>query len=675
MSKKITTKNLTEVLERAWLNLGDIDTTKIVGPLHDGVFGKDNTKPVKLMEVLLNPDYFHFTCKYLLNVELIPFQAVILKELWNRPFPMLIQNRGGGKTFILGLYAVLKALLVPGSKVVICGAAFRQAKLVFEYAEMIWNNAPVLRDICGNGKSQGPHKDTDRHRLVIGTSTITAIPLGDGSKIRGLRATDLIVDEFASVPKEIYENVIGGFGSVSQEPHVNVRNAAARKKLQSEGYAEAASVIPEQRINKSIISGTAFYDFNNFAAYWKKYKGIIESRGDKQKIIELHEGKDPGEHFDWRDFSIIRIPVQLLPDGFMDMKNVSRAQATSHSSSYLIEFGACFAKDSDGFFKAALVNGCVASDNNLSNPNLSWPNGSSIFSATVIGNKTRTYVYGVDPASENDNFSIVILELHETHSRVVYCWTMTKKRHRLLMGKVSGIDQNFFAFCARKIRDLMKKFPASRIAIDSQGGGYSIAEALHDKDKIQEGEQPLWEYVDRDKPKESDNWDGQHILEMISFSQAEWVSKANHGMKADLEQKILQFPFFDTIAVSEAMIDDNEAGRDYDTLEDCMLEIEALKQELSTIIHTQTGTAQRDRWDTPEEIKNGKKGRQRKDRYSALLMANMVARTISRTMPTVTYNTIGGFSDSLATKKNQGSMYLHAPEWYSKWANEVLARR
>ena len=40
--------------------------------------------------------------------------------------------------------------------------------------------------------------------MHIGQSTITCLPLGDGSKIRGQRANDIIADEFASIPRDIF---------------------------------------------------------------------------------------------------------------------------------------------------------------------------------------------------------------------------------------------------------------------------------------------------------------------------------------------------------------------------------------------------------------------------------------------------------------------------------------
>jgi len=48
-----------------------------------------------------------------------------------------------------------------------------------------------------------------------------AIPLGDGTKIRGLRAHIIISDEFSSVPPDIYETVVVGFAAVSADPVIN----------------------------------------------------------------------------------------------------------------------------------------------------------------------------------------------------------------------------------------------------------------------------------------------------------------------------------------------------------------------------------------------------------------------------------------------------------------------
>ena len=131
---------------------------------------------------------------------------------------------------------------------------------------------------------------------------------------------------------------------------------------------------------------------------------------------------------------------------------------------------------------------------------------------------------------------------------------------------------------------------------------------------------------------------------MIQFAKADWVSEANHGLRKDFEDRVLLFPYFDSATIGLAISHDQIKARKYDTLEDCVMEIEELKDELSMIIMTQTPSG-RDKWDTPEvKLSTGRKDRLRKDRYSALVMANMSARTKHRTPPAPIYDTVGGFA-------------------------------
>ena len=88
-------------------------------------------------------------------------------------------------------------------------------------------------------------------------------------------------------------------------------------------------------------------------------------------------------------------------------------------------------------------------------------------------------------------------------------------------------------------------------------------------------------------------------------------------------------------------VGNSEALKLYDTLEDAAMEVEELKDELSTIVMSVT-TAGRERWNTPEvKLGSGKKGRMRKDRYSALVIANMIARTIQESFQRPTYQHVG----------------------------------
>ena len=650
-------------IEEAWLGLDDVEST-LLNPMSMLRASEDDFN-LRLAWLMIQPEYLSFMTSHILNIQLLPSQALVLQELWTRKFPMLIASRGFGKSFMLSLYAVLRALILPRRKIVVVGAAFRQSKVLFEYMETMWRNSPMLRDIC-DGDS-GPRRDTDRCTLRLNESTVTCLPLGDGQKIRGQRANDIIADEFASIPREIFENVVAGFAAVSADPVENVKRLAAQKKAKELGVELEEKSEEKKTDNQIVLSGTAYYDFNHFASYWKKWKGIIKSGGDLNKLREIFNGDDPPEDFDWTQYSVIRMPYELLPKGFMDADQVARSKATVHTGIYQMEYGACFTRDSQGFFKRSLVESCVVSDEN----SILDKSGNPIkFEAVLMGKKDRQYVFGVDPASEVDNFSIVILELHPDHRRIVHCWTTTRSDHKEKVKRGLSSETDFYAYCARKIRDLMKLFPCVHIAMDAQGGGVAVMESLHDKDKIKEGEVAIWPVIDDNKAKDTDGERGLHILEMCQFAKYEWLSQSNHGMRKDFEDKVLLFPFFDTISLSISEHQDNIKGRSFDTLEECVLDIEELKDELSMIQMTQTSNG-RDRWDTPEVVVGtGKKTKMRKDRYSSLLMANMAARTIERTPTQAEYKFYGGFATGGHSDKKEQDLYT-GPSWFADNMKDV----
>ncbi len=934
--KQLTPKEVDKLVENQYLGLDlNFDESQISNILLDNARSAQfDNEVMELLDYMSRPENFYYTCKHLFNVHLMPFQVTILRELWCRKFPMLIATRGGGKSFLLALYTMIRAVFHQGCKIVLVGAAFRQSKILFEYMEQFWRASPVLRHMVGSGKHQGPKRDIDRCNFYIGESEITAIPIGTGEKIRGLRANYTIADEFScleknslvetenglvrigehdcrgirlytgdetcpyeepqnyivtpltdvyeitlrngyvircsknhqvmtqdgwktpleltdkdyiesennykfpekapegldedlawlmgfltaggivydkklrdkllhfgldyldkkvpwsilqsprniitsylcgifrgelcantvyrdssevlcrdihvlldklgygasigynkkwivrvnsgpssehsdvrfrqvksvrkldekqhlydyylpktnsfyacgsrqhnSIPLEIFEVVIKGFAAVSSGPQERAKSVARIEILKSLGMYAEADDVDIGFGNQTVISGTAYYSFNHFYDYWLRYKQIIESKGEKRKLEEIFEGEVPSS-FNWKDFSIFRIPWKKIPSGFMDESQISQAQATVHKALFDMEYNAEFARDSDGFFKRSLIETCVCKEP------INVPSGPVHFSAMLRGSPNCTYVYGIDPASEHDNFSIVVLEVHPDHRRIVYSWSITRQSLRERISKGGKTTQkSFYTYCARKIRDLMKIFPTEHIAIDSQGGGIAIMEALHDPDEYDasKGERPLWPWIRRgsndvfwweaaDKP--SDIEPGLHILHMVNFANADFTRDANHFMRKDFESKVTLFPYFDPVTISEAISLDKVHQRTYDTLEDCVMEIEELKDELATIQHTQT-PAGRDKWDTPEiKMPGNKKGRMRKDRYSALVIANMIAHVMDHELPgPVQHEFVGGYAGQhRGPRASSGKLYVGPDHVVSKMNKGVYGR-
>jgi hypothetical protein len=193
-----------------------------------------------------------------------------------------------------------------------------------------------------------------------------------------------------------------------------------------------------------------------------------------------------------------------------------------------------------------------------------------------------------------------------------------------------------------------------------------------------------------EREKQTDRLPGLHILEFVNFASAEWTSQANHGLRKDMEDRFILFPRFDNATLGlisktdeirfkklKEQIGDSAALKLYDTLEDVVMEIEELKTELSTIMVTRTASG-REKFDTPEiKLGTGKKGRMRKDRYSALVIANMIARTMHREIPNPSYSVIGRVANAMGNKKQQDDKMYYGQEWaagYSPASVKIVKR-
>lgn len=640
-----------------WLELGNINIHKIENPLKYTEFKDDPA--IAMVKTFCNDDYLHFACKHLLNVELLPFQVCILDTLWRKKLPMLIATRGLGKSFILAVYSLLRMIFDPGCKIVIVGAGFRQARQVMGYMDDIWNNSPVLRDIVGSGKNAGPKREIDRVEFRIGRSITIGIPIGNGDKIRGLRANYILADEFSVIDPEIFNIVVRGFGIVSGNPVQKVKESMAIDRLKKAGeWTKELEALRKNGIggNQIVFSGTAYYEFNHFCEYWKKWKLIIESKGNP-KVIKALLGEDNliEEGFDWKDYAILRIPYTHVPSAFLDKTMLAQSKATLTNSQFMMEYAAVFVQDSDGFFKRSVLESCTTTK-----PVITTTGQKIQFAIQRQGKSDKKYVIGVDPARSSDNAAIVVLEVNNDHRKVVYCWSVNRKKFTDLRKKNLVKQDDYYKFLGRKIRDLMKLFNTDAIIMDSNGGGTAIAEVLGDPVNCEIGELPIYQFVDPDKPKDDDMKDGLHILELV-IPTNDYNSEANHSMLKDFETKSILFPAFDVIELAKYIEIDRANDISIDTYEDLVDEIEELKNEITTIVCTPTPTG-KEHFDTPEvKTLENKKGRLRKDRYSAILYANYYARGInSASSATIEYKAVGGSNKetrSIARAGDTKSMY------------------
>lgn len=583
-----------------------------------------------------DPNYLHFLTKYILNINLLPYQCVIINMLWHKPLPMLIASRGAGKSYLLSVYIVLRALLHQSCKICVVGGSLRQSMVLFNYITNIWDNAPILQDICG-GKKNAPKRDIHICTWKCGDSIVNFLPLGNGEKIRGQRANVIISDEYASIPAQVFETVVRGFAAVKSDGvHLNVAKAYKGKIVKYLGnasaieYSEAMDEIlskEDKRCptkldgNQIVIAGTASYRFNHFYKYFSYYRSIILSGGNPEILHKQFPDMPIPQDLDSGKYGIIRLPYDKVPEGMMDSTILSQGRATMDPQIFDMEYGCVFPNDSEGFYLASWLQKCTCP---ITEKGID-------FHPLMRGDKDKHYVMGVDPASEDDNFAINIIEINDNYRAVVYQWTTNRKdfEDAKRIGAVKDNIQDYNTFIIKHIRDLCRRFNIAILVMDSGGGGVSVREGLRDPDKLLDSRDEF--ILDMDDEM-TQGVAGKRILKMIEFANYKWRVDSHHGLRKDiLEQKLL-FPSYDPAHQIVDEVKDEMGGKLYDTIPDCYLEIEQCKQETTFVQHSHTDT-NKEKWDIPKiagvDASSNKKYL-KKDRFSSLLLANWGCRLLEQ---------------------------------------------
>lgn len=490
----------------------------------------------------------------LLNVDLAAIQRIVLKDMWFKNFTITVAGRGFGKTFLLGVNAVLHALLYPGYRVGLVSASFRQSKMIFMEVEKIYQRSPIVREACEKRPVRGSDtcylkfKGTDKSN----GSFIEALPVGvDGAKIRGSRFYLIEIDELAQMTSDIIDLVIRPFGAVSLEPMQRVRERQRQEEMIRQGLATEDDFVSKTS-NKMVMASSGYFKFNHMWHRMKSYWKAMEEEGEKTK------------------YAVHQVPYQLLPKAFLDEDNIKEARRTMSSIEFAMEYEAAMVSDSDGFFKASMLEACTIG---------------STFSILVTGNRNKEYVMGVDPNQGGKaSCGVVIIELGDPH-KIVYVNELKKKTTQEMV---------------IEFQRLVDSFNISHIFMDSQGGGKPI------RDLLQEGynnHEPVLD-VDDETTK---GRQGRRILKLVNPTPS-WINDANFDTLSLFEHKNLRFP-------SLPLSSDPIAERLYE-------EIRVLKSQLLNIVVTQTSRGVR-HFDTP------KKG-QNKDLYSALVLASWGVKELHR---------------------------------------------
>ena len=344
----------------------------------EGFLDERETKILLYRFLRENPS---FASELLTGVELFPFQHMAIKAMFNTDYFLGIWSRGLSKSFTTGIFALLDAIMNQGVHTGIISKSFRQAKMIFRKIEDISKSvkAPMFAETIGR-VSRG----NDEWFMEIGNSRITALPLGDGEKLRGFRFQRMIIDEFLLMPEKIFNEVIVPFLSVVENPteRQNIRNIETKMINEGKMNEDDRTIWPN---NKIIGLSSASYKFEYLYKLYQQYEYLITNQNqDNAHRVIMH-------------FSYDCAPTELY-----DQALLNQSKATMSESQFQREFGSVFTDDSSGYFKVSKMAACTIPDGE----------GQSV---EVAGDPNAKYILSFDPSwSESDgsdDFAMQVIKL------------------------------------------------------------------------------------------------------------------------------------------------------------------------------------------------------------------------------------------------------------------------
>ena len=357
------------------------DINKTISEL-DG-FIEENEAKILLYKFLR--ENITFSTNLIAGVDLFPFQHMAIKSMFESDYFLGIWSRGMSKSWTTGIFAFMDAIMNQGVDIGILSKSFRQAKMIFKKIEDIAAKpeAKYLSQ-CITRVS----KQNDEWVMEIGSSSIRALPLGDGSKLRGFRFHRIIIDEMLLMPERIYNEVIVPFLSVVQNPKEREDLYNLETELIKEGKMkeEDRHVWPN---NKLIMLSSASYKFEYLYKLYENFESLINSEDEK-----LGNASRAIMHFSY----------DCAPKQLYDQNLVEQAKSTMSQSQYDREFGAIFTDDSSGYFKISKMQECTVEE------------GVSP-SVEIKGEVGAEYILSFDPSwaesESSDDFAMQVFKINK----------------------------------------------------------------------------------------------------------------------------------------------------------------------------------------------------------------------------------------------------------------------
>lgn len=262
-------------------------------------------------------------------------------------------------------------------------------------------------------------KANDQWVMEIGQSKITALPLGDGEKLRGFRFERMIIDELLLMPEKVLNEVIMPFLSVIKNPteRQEIHDVETKMIEQGKMKEEDRTKWPN---NKIIGLSSASYKFEHLFKMYSQYESLILNENDQDKAHRV----------------IMHFSYDCAPPQLYDQNLIDQAKATMSQSQFDREFGAVFTDDSSGYFKVSKMAACTIPDGE----------GQCV---EIKGQPGDEYILAFDPSwSESDgsdDFAIMLIKINKETKKgtIVHSYALSGSNLKTHINYMAYLIENF----------------------------------------------------------------------------------------------------------------------------------------------------------------------------------------------------------------------------------------
>jgi len=607
---------------------------------------------------------------YLTGYTLEPYQRLMIKGWLFKNFSLTIAARGLGKSMMFAHFCYVYCLLHPGKRIVMTSATFRSSRKILEMIDG-WSKKKrgfMLRQCMDGDMRKRP--DLYEIRFKNGSS-IVALPLGDGERLRGYRCSVLGIDEGLLIPQTLIDTVLKPFLIATPDEEVQRRQLIRKKEAR---LIEAGKMTEEERTKfrsdaKMVILSSASYTWQDLYTLYRKYLKIIYAQddamlkkldekerallaGDKEAVAE--KGKDDDIE---ATYLVHQISYRMANPDLIDKSIREEIESGMFSENTIKrEYEAQFVQDSDGYFRAKVMEDCT----------LKGPNDPTV---EIIGEKGAEYILSIDPnlggSEVNDHFAMCVIKI------------IDKKFHDDTVRKV-GVVVHQYANAGAKPEHhigyflyLLTHFNIVYVAVDtSQGSNMDFINFCNESSQFKNAKKNLQaiQYVDFGKETFDDlvteiqrgyNLEGGFIVQK-QFFHSTFQKAANEYMQTCFNRRQLLFAakalpnegamakmrgqdIGDIIAYHPDFVGPNQERGDMDDFiaqQDVLVDL--VKKECA-LIEVKVSSLGNTTFDLPTNVKKASKNKNRirRDSYSALFLGNWALKLYleSKSRPSENYGT------------------------------------